>query len=67
MTLGRSIGPSFGAIVPAVALVLAGVFLIPPLASILAVGMPGLLYLLVAIGAGALGGSVRSIATTLRA
>lgn len=67
VTLGRSIGPSFGAIVPAVALVLAGVFLIPPLASILAVGMPGLLYLLVAIGAGALGGSVRSIATTLRA
>lgn len=67
VTLGRSIGPSFGAIVPIVALVLAGVFLIPPLASILAVGMPGLLYLLVAIGAGALGGSARSIATTLRA
>lgn len=67
MPLRASIGGSFAIIMPIVALVLAGVFLIPPIAAILAIGMPGPLHLLIAIGAGAIGGSASGAARAIRA
>ena len=67
MPLRASIGGSFAIIMPIVALVLAGVFLMPPIAAILAIGMPGPVHLLIAIGAGAIGGSVSGAARTLGA
>jgi Ca2+-transporting ATPase len=65
--LRATIGGSFAIIMPIVALVLAGVFLIPPIAAILAIGMPGPLHLLIAIGAGTIGGSASGAARALMA
>jgi Ca2+-transporting ATPase len=67
MPLRQSFGTSFVVIVSLVVLVLVGAFSIAPLASILAISMPGAVHLLLAVTAGMLAGSMRGIVAALRA